>query len=53
MLVFTFGRVIQDIYLYSHLELEEECKINVCIHIWKLNARWKFVFTYGRIIPDR
>jgi len=33
--------------------MEEECGIDVCIHIWKRNVRYKSVITYGRVIPDR
>jgi len=37
MTVITFGRVISDRCLYSHLKVE--CQKNVFIYIWKRNAR--------------
>jgi len=37
MFVTMYGGLIQDRCLYSHLEVE--CEIDVCIHIWKWNAR--------------
>jgi len=35
--VITYGRVIPDRCLYSHLKVE--CQKNVFIYIWKRNAR--------------
>jgi len=51
MFVFTFGSGMRDRCLYS--DMEEECQIDVFIHIRKRNAIQMFVFTYGRGMPDR